>query len=455
VTATPLALRAARISLILSFCAALSPAAARAEKILTKEGDWVIYTDGRAGVFASYVHGEGRPADILNPDGSLYQDTKGGGYDPVATARDPVVGGQPGQLTRGTIDDMRIRSGFIANTLGMGVRGPMDSSIITAYIQIWALAETDGRTKNRPNIVDVRQAYAKVEGGWGSFLAGRSRALFSRGATDIDVLYAHRWGVGSPGSIDLNGPTAGHIGFGVLGSGFAPGLVYATPVLRGFQLTIGAYDPIQIPAGAWTRTKWARPETEMTFERPIGELGKLVLFANGAYQKLYHDGKPDSDSATAAGFGYGGRLELGLFHLGVAGHYGKGLGLTYALESSDANADAENRIRTFDGYYVQTQVVVGRWDFSTGWGVSRVFLNDADKLTVPNFGVTDPNTTDPTMRHRLHSIIHYQMGNSLGAVFHLKPWFHIDVDLFRAHFAWYEGQTQTVYIANTGVTFNW
>ena len=450
-----LAVYTARVSLLFAICAALSPATARAEKVLVKEGDWVVYTDGRVGAFASLAHGEGRPIDTYAPDGTLLRDVKGGGFDPAATAREPLVGGAPGQLTQGTIDDMRIRSGFVANTLGVGVRGPMDSSVITGYIQIWALAETDGRTKNRPNIVEARQAFVKVEGGWGSFLAGRSRALFSRGATDIDAMYAHRWGVGAPGSIDLNGPTAGHIGYGVLGSGFAPGLVYATPMLSGLQLTVGAYDPIQISAGAWTRTKWARPESELTFERPLGQLGKFVLFANGAYQKVYHDGKPDSDSATAAGFGYGGRLEVGPARLGVAGHYGKGLGLSYALESSEANTDPENRIRTFDGYYVQTQVVLGRWDFSTGWGISRVYRNAIDSETVPNPGVLDPNTTDPTMRHVPHSIIKYQMGNSLGAVFHLKPWFHIDLDFFRAHFAWYEGEKQTVYFANTGVTMNW
>jgi hypothetical protein len=454
VTRTRFAARAGGATSLLALCVLLVPAAARGEKILAKDGDWVIYTDGRVGAFASYAHGQGRPVDTYNPDGTLYRDVKAGGYDPAATERAPVVGGAPGQLTQGTIDDMRIRSGFIANTLGVGVRGPLNYSTVTGYIQIWALAETDGRTKNRPNIVDVRQAYLKTEGSWGSVLVGRARALFSRGATDIDVLYAHRYGLGSPGSIDLNGPTAGHIGFGVLGSGFAPGFVYATPPLHGLQLTIGAYDPIQIPAGAWTRTKWARPESELTYERALGQVGKFVLFANGAYQKLYHDGKPDSDSATAAGFGYGGRLEVGPARLGVAGHYGQGLGLTYALESSEANTDPENRIRTFDGYYVQTQVVLGQWDLSTGWGISRVFLNAADRVTVANPGA-DPLTTDPTMRHIPHSVIKYQMGNSAGVVYHLKPWFHIDLDFFRAHFAWYEGETQTVYFANTGVTLTW
>lgn len=423
------------------------PAIALAEKTLVKDGDWVVFTDGRAGSFLSYVRGDGRPL------GTALVNVQGGGLG-AATERQQVVGGTPGELTQGTIEDLRVRSGFIGSILGMGARGPIGYSTATAYLQIWAVTETEGRTKNRPNPADVRQVYAKFEGWWGSFLAGRSRALFSRGATDIDVLYAHRFGLGFPSNLDGNGPTSGHIGFGVLGSGFASGLVYATPSLRGLQLTVGAFDPIQIIAGGWTRTKWVRPEAELTFEHSFGPIGKVVLFGNGAYQSLYHDGGPDSDSATAAGFGYGGRLELGPARLGVAGHYGKGLGLAYAIESSDANTDPQNNLRTFDGYYVQTQLVLGRVDVSAGWGISRVFLTPADNLTVANPGAP-MDTTDPSMRHLPNSVIKYQMGNSAGVVFHVKPWLHIDIDLFRAHFAWFLGETQTVYVANSGVTLTW
>ena len=123
-------------------------------------------------------------------------------------------------------------------------------------------------------------------------MAGRMRALFSRGATDINVLYAHRWGVGWPGKLDNNGPGLGMLGFGVLGSGFSAAIMYATPVLGGLQLTVGLLDPVQLQgSGAWTRTKYPRPEAELVFEHGFGNgFGKIVLFANGAYQKVYKDG---------------------------------------------------------------------------------------------------------------------------------------------------------------------
>jgi hypothetical protein len=422
-------------------CSSLFAKNAAAEKLLAKQDDWEIYTDGRAAAFASYVRGDGYPRVAVDANGNPLHDLKGGGLD-VNAEREPKVGGAPGEQTQGTIENMRVRSGFVGNTIGLGVRQHYDeSTLLTAYIQLWAFVESDARRKNFPNQADMRQGYAKVEARWGSFLAGRSRALFSRGATDIDVQYAHRYGVGYPGNVDLNGPTAGHIGFGVLGSGFAAGLVYATPLLAGLQVTVGLYDPVQIPAGAWSRTKWLRPEGELTFERPLGDFGKIALFANGAYQPLYHDGS--RESTFAAGIGYGGRIELGPVHLGVAGHYGSGLGLNYALESSDANSDSENKLRKFDGYYVQGQVVLGPVDVSAGWGISRVFLNASDSVV------------DPTTMQIPHSVIKYQMGNSAGVVYHVKPWWHLDIDGFRAQFAWFLGEEQVIYALNSGMTFTW
>ena len=282
--------------------------------------------------------------------------------------------------------------------------------------------------------------------------------MFSRGATDIDVLYGHRYGVGFPGDIDSNGPTQGSIGFGVLGSGFAGGIIYGTPNIWGLQLNVGIFDPIQLQGAAWFRTKWARPEAELTFERSIGQTGgKLVLFANGAYQRVY---KSDACTvvlptdppceATAAGFGYGGRFEFGSVRLGIVGHYGQGLGLNYALEVSDANIDPVGNLRKFDGYYVQSMFVLGKVDVSAGWGIARVFLNPADNVAVP-----DP--TDPTMMRRIipHSVIKYQMGESAGVVYHYTPAIHFDVDLFRAEAAWFLGEKQVVYVYNTGMMFTW
>ena len=490
--------RAHRVRLYLLCCsftlvASAFPRSAAAEKILAKGDDWQVYTDGRVGAFLSWVYGQGFPqnsyAYVQDPNnpGSYNQvtihDVKGGGFS-AFNAQGLVTG--PGiptgqtQYDAGTINSMRVRSGFVANVFGLGVRGQVTPyTTVTGYIQIWAYVESEGRQKNLRNYADARQGYAKLEGWWGSFLAGRTRALFSRGATDIDTLYAHRWGLGWPGSsaIDTNGPALGQIGFGVMGSGFASGFIYGTPVLGTprlgvLQLNIGAFDPIEIQNNGWTRTKYLRPEAELTYERKLGEIGKIVLFGNGLYQKVYKSGycappTPDNPlpcEETAYGVGYGGRLELGRVHLGAAAHYGKGLGLNYALEASDASTDIDGNLRKNDGYYIQSQVVLGKFDLFAGWGIDRVFLTTVDnqKVLNPTRPPADPNWTKEQLQAEIdqygvipHSIIKYQMGINAGVVYNVTPFVHFDLDYFRAKAAWFLGESQVVNVLNGGLTFNW
>jgi hypothetical protein len=412
---------------LLSLSTALMfPRSALAEKIVAKGDDWQVYTDGRVGAFFSWVYGDGAP---IAGSGETID---GGGWGVTTDKKDPN--------DQGTVNMMRVRSGFLANQLGLGVRGQVTPwTTVTGYIQVWAFVESESRTKGNPNPADLRQGYAKLEGLWGYFIAGRSRTLFSRGGTDVNVQYAHKWGIGFPGTIDSKGPTQGMVGFGVLGSGFASGLIYGTPVLGGFQFNVGIFDPAQLAGGGWFRTKYARPEAELTFERKFGETGKVVLFANGAYQKVYKDGycaAPPCDE-TAAGLGYGGRFEVGPVHLGAAGHYGKGLGLNYALEGSYAALDAGTNLRMFDGYYVQSQFVLRKFDLFAGWGIARVFLTDLDK-------------SEPAL-----SVIRSQMGINGGVVYNATPNLHFDLEYFRAEGKWWLGEKQVLHSAAFGMIFNW
>jgi hypothetical protein len=431
-TACLRALAGLSLATVLSFSSS-----AHAEKVLLKDKDWEVYTDGRVGAFASYVIGDGAPVAtkmITLPDGTVVPEVINGGQWPMTVKNDTPDG-------QGKVDMMRVRSGFVGNVLGFGVRNQILPELkATGYVQIWAFVESDSRDKSRPNPADLRQGYAKVEGSWGSVIAGRTRTLFSRGATDINVMYAHRWGVGFPNVIDSKGPTQGMVGFGVLGSGFGAGLIYGSPVLAGFQLNVGLFDPSQVSAGGWSRTQFARPEGELTFEHALGTLGKIVLFANGAYQKVYKTGycpAGDPCEETAEGFGYGGRLEVGPVHLGVAGHYGKGLGLSYALEQSQAAIDPATHLRSFDGYYVQSQVVLDKFDLFAGWGITRVFLTALDK-TLPQY-----------------SNIKHQMGINGGVVYNLSPNLHFDLEYFRAQAKWWLGEEQNINCFATGMTVSW
>jgi hypothetical protein len=372
------------------------------------------------------------------------------------------VGNDPNVLKQGTIESMRIRSGMVGNTFGIGARNTFAEGYkASGYFQVWAWVESVQRQKNQANFADVRQGYARLDAPWGSVLAGRMRGLFSRGATDIDVMYAHRWGVGFPGgtNIDSAGFANGQIGFGLLGSGFASAIQYATPVFSGVQLWVGIYDPIVLQgAGAWNRTKWGRPEAELTFEQPIGDNGKLFLFVSGAFQKVYKQGYCVQDAThpapceeSAAGAVYGARFEYGALHLGAAGYYGKGVGLNYALEVNEANLDPQGKTRVFDGYYVQAQVSLSSVDVFAGGGIARLYLTDLDKQSIQ-----DPrNPNDPNQTIVPHSVLKDQIGVNAGVVYHIMPNLHWDLDFFRAQADWFLGEKQVIYVANSGMTFNW
>jgi len=293
-----------------------------------------------------------------------------------------------------------------------------------------------------PVVTDWREGYLEIEGPWGTFTGGRFTSLFSRGITETAFLYLHGYGVGFWGGSGLYnpGPTAGLIGFGVLAAFFSPGVMYTTPNLSGFKVALGIFDPVSLP-GSWDTTRAARPEAEATYDITSGSI-KAHVFANGAYQKVYLNSKTDSD--TVIGAGYGARLEFGPVHLGGGGHYGKGLGLYYALEGGNAAAaggwNPTPDLRTIDGYSLFAQYAPGAFDINLGYGVSRVHQLDIDKVI--------------TSAHN-ESLIKTQTGLAAAFVYHATENIHLDLDVLNAKFAWYGGEKQSVNYVNTGVTMTW
>ena len=134
---------------------------------------------------------------------------------------------------------------------------------------------------------------------------------------------------------------------------------------------------------------------------------------------------------------YCGRFEIGPFHVGAAGHYGKGLGMSYALENSYAVGDLETHLRWSDGYYLQLQVVARKFDFFAGGGIARLFMTELDK-----------NTT-------ALSVLRYQLGINGGIVYNVTPNVHVDLEYFLAKAAWWLGETQVLHCPAAGMTFNW
>jgi hypothetical protein len=393
-----------------------------------------VFTAGRANVFLGRAFGDAFPPSTHH--------LVGGGVD-SATDLIPAIA-TDGPPQQGTISKFRMRSGFIPNVLTLGFRkGLSDTTRMRAQVSMWGTIETTNQRKYVPVVTDFREGYLEIDGPWGTFTGGRFDSLFSRGIGEIAFLYGHGYGVGFWGDSGLYnpGPAGGLVGFGVLASTFSPGAMYTTPSFAGFKVAGALFDGVII-FEYWNSTRTPRPETEITYDYASGQV-RVHLFCNGAYQKLYRPGTTDSE--TVAGIGYGGRFELGSLHLGGGGHYGKGLGLYYALEDSPAAYTGpwdtqRGRLRTLDGYAVFAQYVVGPVDLNVAYGVSRVHLLDVDKHLPP--GVDE-------------SVIKTQTAVSGAVVYHLSENLHLDLDYLRAMFVWYAGEKQVVNYMNTGITMTW
>ena len=409
-----------------------------------------VYTSGRVDSFISWAKGENMPVAPLTPAGApayQFQGAGGTGVGDTDGISNPIYGPDGTTVighTQGTVDSMRVRSGFVANTLGLGVRRTLnDMAKVNAFISVWSNVESTGRRKYFPNYADVREGWMKIEGPWGSFLAGKALTLYNRGATEANFLYLHGYGLGYPGSVSVQGPAAGMIGFGILASTFSGGLVYTTPSLAGLQLAAGLYDPASLVGSRLERTGWARPEAELTFDQPLSTLGKIHVYVNGTIQNLYVKQDTDTFKGTAKGVGAGARLELGPVHLAGGVHAGKGLGLTFALEPSASTYDGNSTLRSTSGFYGMGQVVVSKFDFNVGVGQTRVEPLATDLAAVPG-------TNYPT-----YSLIRTQTGYAGAVVFHAASWLHFDVDVMRADFRWTLKDKQLINFYNAGTTITW
>jgi hypothetical protein len=337
--------------------------------------------------------------------------------------------------SQATFKSMRVRSGFIPNVLGVGLdRRINDDTTLKAYIALWATIDTEGLRKINPVLPDAREGYLKIDSKmWGTLTAGRQLELFSRGAVQNDFLYHDGYALGFPGVVDTSGPTNGMIGFGILAAFFSAGMMYATPTLAGFQLSVGLYDPTNIP-GTYDATRYGRVESELTYDLAFGS-SKIHLFGDYGNQAMY---KANSDvEATAYGVGYGGRLEVGPAHLGVAGYYGKGLGLEYAFEPNDVTVAEDDSLRTFEGYSALGQVVAGPFDINFGWGLSKALPLAED--IAPGANVSLPT----------------QQAISGGVVWHVSHELHLDVDAMHAWVHWSLGEHQIMDFINAGPTVTW
>jgi hypothetical protein len=96
-----------------------------------------------------------------------------------------------------------------------------------------------------------------------------------------------------------------------------------------------------------------------------------------------------------------------------------------------------NELRTFDGYSVLGQLVLGRFDINLGWGMSRTYRLQSD--------IDSGNI----------SILKRQMALSAVVVYHPTDSLHFALDYLHGDAKWFLGQSQTFNFFTTGATATW
>ena len=443
-----------------------------ADVTLVEKDGWTVFMNGRIQAFANYNVGTGKPRNLKDNNCATPGDwatcsdveIRGGGIDQSDALTEWPAGTDLQRTTdRGVVQELRLRTGFTGNVLGFGIKKQLtERTEILGYTAVTVGIDSDLRRKFSDSRPDWRESYLRLSGPAGTLSAGRMLTLHSRGATEITYLYGYRYGLGFAGGVSsASRSSAGSVGFGVLGNGFGAGLTYATPSFAGVTLEAGIYDANNVVGTQLLeRTRWPRVEFEGAYDRAF-PWGVVKVFANGAWQELYdYSGTPRK--AVVWGVGYGGRLEVGPFRLGLAGHRGQGIGVTYALEPhgslyfverAQAEAAATVKMRTVEGYYAQAQVWLGKAvDVRAGAGVTHVQRIEEDVSpwnpeTAPSVGWV---------------ILNRQIGLGGGATYHYRDQVHFTAEVFYADFEWYRpipdpgGMTPKQYMqsVNLGVTYD-
>lgn len=391
---------------------------------LGKVKGWEITLDGRLNTFVSFSHGTPQP-----PGYPLWQ-----GFD------DKPAGD-------GKITNTRLRSGFVSNVLGFGLRKEVGKDyVLSGRFAIWGNV-SQKRDKTLVPDVDLREVYLKVDGPWGGVLAGRNLGLFGRGGINLNYEVEHGFGLGSPCMIVSREPSqgpigaCGHVGFGILFPAFNAQITYNTPEFAGFQLSVGVFDPATVQERNYMRTPLPRFEGEISFKVPKVFHAEL----SGTWQRIGHaEQLPLNVDSTGAAAAAG--VTLGPVQLGAAGFIGQGLGIWVAMENYPVFSDEKFILRKQKGFLGMAALNFGQTKVAAGFGQTMVAktANDPDgPFTQLNFPAK-------------------QRGISAGVYQGLLENLVLGLDFFNANVTWNEGvhndtgesytPTQNVNFLNAGAT---
>jgi len=294
--------------------------------------------------------------------------------------------------TASTSNVSNIGNGLLPASIAFGVKTQQNGIDIEAHFGLFpGIATNDGGSPNLQSngqsntalgttSLDIRQVYLQFGTKTaGTVLAGRNIGLFGADAILNDMTLP---GVGAPGTAAGPAPsntTLGGIGFGYIYTDWLAQIDYITPDFSGFNLTIGAFDPLNGLSDPGEAQPKQAPgfHAKASYTLPFSDKNKLYLSVAGITQKQNY-----LDTVTATAHSYTGSgvdvfAKLDISDLEVFGYYyhADGLGTTaFFLDSVAADGDT----RTSYGYMAQITYKIGPVKLGANYGVSKLDLANAN-----------------------------------------------------------------------------
>lgn len=301
-------------------------------------------------------------------------------------------------------DNSRVHSGFLPAFFSFNVKSPTVNGMTgSARISFAPTIHTGGnktqfnaQTGNTglvPGIngatIDTREVLANLSGAFGEISFGRTLSLFGRNAILNDMTL---FGVGfAPGADHFGSVTFGRVGHGYTYPDFSARFQYTTPVVNGFQLAVGLYDPSNLAGvtsyagglaggGFLDETDTPRFEGELSYSTSFNN-GSAKLWLDGSWQDI--DSTCQGAATTFAGVAatcgsitaqaWGAGAKLGYMGFEFVGYYHdhEGLGLTAQFNGASVYLDAAGNVteRAGDGYYLQgTYTFAGKTKVGVSYG---------------------------------------------------------------------------------------
>ena len=289
----------------------------------------------------------------------------------------------------------RVHSGFLPAFFSFNVKSPtIDGMTGSARISFAPTIQTGGAktqfSSQSGNVgpipgiggatIDTREVVANLSGAFGEVSFGRTLSLFGRNAILNDMTL---FGVGfAPGGDSFGSVTFGRVGHGYTYPDFAARFQYTTPVVNGFQIAFGVYDPSTIQGVTAYGTAGVGGGSlldENHTPRFEGEASYSTAFTGGNFKAwvdaLWQDTNSSCSGVAVATGGqtvncgdvnthaWGVGTKIGYMGFEFVGYYhdNEGLGLTAQFNQNAVWFDASGNIRERkgDGYYLQ-----GMYSFS-------------------------------------------------------------------------------------------